>query len=235
LALRIEIEALAIALELPRGFADLHGSLFGERHHRRKLRVDCRHRAQRLKSSADTRMSVAVLILIERGERHLRCLCETPAIHEPCALLRQPRDFPVLELQRLELADLVLQQLELRLAVASAAFELEGALEHLAPDAIGDSDLVDQRTQPAIDVEQLTLRGGTGERLEFVLAVDVDEDAAGLAQQLHRNGLAVELGAGAPVGREDAADDELIVRVDRLLLEPAGEAGPRLAEIEGGG
>ncbi len=46
-----------------------------------------------------------------------------------------------------------------------------------------DADLAAEGVEPAVAVEQLALRGGARERLEFVLAVDVDEDAAGLAQR----------------------------------------------------
>ena len=94
---------------------------------------------------------------------------------------------PSLELKRLELAHLVAQQVEPRVPVARLAFEIEHAIEQPDPHAMGDPHLADERIVPAEVIEQLALRGAARQRLEFVLAVDVDEDVAQLAQQLHRH------------------------------------------------
>ena len=64
--------------------------------------------------------------------------------------------------------------------------------------------------EPAVAVEQLALRGGARQGLELVLAVDIDEDVAGFAQQLHRHRLAVEVGARAAIAADDAAHGELV-------------------------
>ena len=89
--------------------------------------------------------------------------------------------------------DLILQQLELRIAVASFALELEGAVQQLEPHPIGDSYLSRERLESTVTVEQLALRRAAHERLEFVLTVDIDEDVAGLTQQLQGHGLPVEV------------------------------------------
>ena len=68
-----------------------------------------------------------------------------------------------------------------------------------------------------------------------MLTVDVDENAAGLPQQQHRNGLAVDVCPGAAVRRQNPAHHELVAALDRLLLQPAQQSRRRLAQIEGRG
>ncbi len=60
---------------------------------------------------------------------------------------------------------------------------------------MGPRDLGHERRGPRIAVEQAALRGGPHQRLEFVLAMNVDEEAAHLAQQLQRHDLPVQIGA----------------------------------------
>src|SRR6185312_10321501 len=216
LALRVDVQALTIALELPSGLANLHRGIFREGDYGRELRVDRRHCPQRLKRAADTCVRIAIFGLVERLERRLRGFGEPPTVHEAGPLLRETGDLAFLEPQGLQLADLVFEQVELRLAVAGAAFQLECALEHLPPDPIGDPYLPDQRLESPIFIEQLLLRGGARQRLELVLTVDIDEDASHLAQEQHRNGLAVEVRARAPVRRQNPPDHELVTAGDRL-------------------
>jgi hypothetical protein len=90
-----------------------------------------------------------------------------------------------------------------------------------------------ERLQPAIAVEQLALFGGADQRLEFVLPVDVEQQADDLAQQLHRDLLAIQPGPRAPVAAEDAAHDELVARlVDGLLVETVAKAAGSGAKVE---
>ena len=68
-----------------------------------------------------------------------------------------------------------------------------------------------------------------------MLAVDIDEDVARLAQQLHGDRLAVEVGARAAIVAHDAAHEQLAVRAHRLLLEPLFQFPRRAAQIESAG
>jgi hypothetical protein len=74
-------------------------------------------------------------------------------------------------------------------------------------------------------VEQLALRAGARQRLEFVLAVDVDDQRADVAQQRERHGHAVEIAARAAVGGDHAAHGELVLGFDGLLLEQIAQSG----------
>src|SRR5262249_488399 len=140
-----------------------------------------------------------------------------------------------LELQGFELAHLVAQQLEFRIAIARLALERERAVEELEPDAMRDPDLTDARGERAVAIEQLALRRAAREGLEFVLAVDIDEDAAGFAQHLHGHRLTIQIGARATVVADDAAHAELSAGADGLLFEPLLELARRLHEIESRG
>ncbi len=98
-----------------------------------------------------------------------------------------------------------------------------------------DADLAGERRESGVAVQELALRGTAGEGLKFVLAVDIDEDVARLAQQLHRDRLAVEVSARAPIRAHHAPHDEVATGADRLLLEPLLELAWRATEVEGAG
>ncbi len=101
------------------------------------------------------------------------------------------------------------------------------------PHAVRGFDLAREALQSPIGIEQLALFGGPHQRLEFVLPVDVEHRADDLAQQLHRNLLAVEPGARAAVAVEDAPHDELVARlVDGLLLQAVAQAARRGPQVE---
>src|SRR5256886_3759766 len=68
-----------------------------------------------------------------------------------------------------------------------------------------------------------------------MLAVDIDEDVAGLAQQLYRHRLPVQVGARAPVRSHDPAHGELAAAADGLLVEPLLQLVGGLAQLEGAG
>ena len=101
--------------------------------------------------------------------------------------------------------------------------------------------LCDSRTLPASSrclaevIEQLALRAGARQRLEFVLAVDIDDQCADVAQQRERHRHAIEIAARAAIGGDDAAHRELVVGVDRLFGEQVAQRRRAVADVEGGG
>src|SRR5215469_3819689 len=176
-----------------------------------------------------------MVFLVQRRECGLRAGREPPAVGETPGLLGERLGLARLELQGFELAHLVTQQLELRIAIARLALERECAVEELEPDAMCDPDLTDACVQRAVAIEQLALRGAAGEGLEFVLPVDIDEDAAGLAQHLHRDRLTIQISTRATVAADDAAHAELGGSAEGLFFEPLLELARRLGEIKGRG
>src|SRR5581483_7363367 len=138
-----------------------------------------------------------------------------------------------LQLQGIQLGDLVTQRFEFGVAIACLGFNLQCAVQELEPDAMSNSDLAGRLLEAAESIQQLALRGRPGERLKFVLPVDVDQDVARFAQQLYRHGLAVQIRAGATVARDHAADRKLLGSVDGLFLQPALQLPRAFAQIEG--
>ncbi len=191
-------------LQLARGLTDLYGSAVDERHDGCELRIDRRQAAQRLQCAARARMRAAFLALIELHRGELRRLGEPPMIGEARPLRRELHDLARLEIQRLELANLVAQQLEARIPIPSLAFQVDHAVQQLHPDAMRDGDLVRQRLELAVIVEQFALRSAARERLEFMLPMNIDEDISKVAQLLHGDRLPIEVGARTPVARHDA-------------------------------
>src|SRR5207302_1283610 len=84
----------------------------------------------------------------------------------------------------LELLRLVAQELQPRVAVARLAFELERTVEEPEPRPMRDADLGGELGERAVLVEQHALRGAARQGLELMLAMDIDEQLAGLAQHL---------------------------------------------------
>ncbi len=88
------------------------------------------------------------------------------------------------------------------------------------------------RMQPAVVVQQRSVRLPVQQADGFMLAVHLDQQGADLAQCRHPGGLIVDIGAAAAVGRHDAAQDQLFARRD---LEAAfGQQGDQRLIIRRG-
>jgi len=122
----------------------------------------------------------------------------------------------------LELADLVAQELAARAAVLDLACQP-------CPLRLAFPPFAGQRGNPrcqargdAVAVDDLSLRIAGDQRLELLLAVDIDQQLAQHPHALGRQGLAVHVLARAPVTAYHPAQHEFAaVGFDRLLLEPA--------------
>ncbi len=106
----------------------------------------------------------------------------------------------------LEFSELIAQQIEARFAV------LRGRFERLVVAAAAAVALVDGRSRLPVRsalvqvlIEQLALCAALHQVLEFLLAVDLDQELGELAQCLHRHQLAVHIGARAAVRRRSRA------------------------------
>ena len=77
------------------------------------------------------------------------------------------------------------------------------------------------RLEPAEAVEDGAVLGRVGQGAVVMLAVNLDDRRADHPQDLHRDRLIVDEGAGAPVGILHAAQDEIAVGVDFLGLGQA--------------
>src|SRR5204863_113436 len=233
LARGVDIEGLAIALELARRLAHLDRRLLQHRQQPRELAVESGESPQRLQRPAHRSVRARALVLVELRERGVSACGEAPAVREPCAFLAERLDLARPELEGLELLRLVAQELQPRVAVARLAFELERTVEEPEPRPMRDADLGGRLGERAVLVEQHALRGAARQGLELMLAMDIDEELAGLAQHLQRHRLPVEIGARAAVGSDDPPHDELVRAADRLLRQPLPELARDPGELEG--
>ena len=68
-------------------------------------------------------------------------------------------------------------------------------------------------------IEQPPMRGRIHQRALVMLAMDFDQGRAKGFQSLNADGLIVEKGTGAPVGKLNAAQDQIVLGVDPLVLQ----------------
>ena len=235
LARRVGFETVQVARELARGVGEADHRGIEPRQQRFETRVERGGLAQRRVGACGERMRAARVGLVEE----LRCaacgLREPPAVGEPRAFGDERRQFVGPQRERGEFVHLMAQQVEARVTVAGLGLERgEGGGTRRAL-AVQRDDLRREGLRACVGVEQLPLRGGAQQRLELVLAVDLGEEAADLAQHLHRHLLAVEVRARLALARDHAAHHELVVGIDALLLEQAAQRGIGAAQVEGGG
>ena len=114
-----------VARQLARGFADLDGGLVDHRHDLGEPRSTL----DSVLIPASAREAVACALALRRSRSSSPPPPARPSASRPrfeCAcVLRELRHFAFLEVERLQFADLVAQQLDARFAIARLAFELE--------------------------------------------------------------------------------------------------------------
>ncbi len=190
---RIRVHALEVGAEFRAGFAQRDQRFFCKPQRWREPPVDDCARPQQAGRARGKRMGVDAVALVDQGERALRRLREPAAVGEPVALVDERFGLARPEPERLELADLVTQQLEPRGAVACLAREGIALLAALLPFAGQRRDRGRQARIDAVIVDNFALRVARHQRLEFLLAVDVDEQLAEGAHALRRQSLAVHV------------------------------------------
>ena len=183
LARRIDVERFEIARQFARGFADLDGGFVDHRNDLGEPRIDARQRLDSGQRARRGGVRIAFVRVVQQADRRLRGFGEPAAIRMARAFFGELRDFAFLQIERLELADLVAQQLDARIAIACLAFELDGAIHQRDPDLVRLAHVAGELEVLAEVVEQFALRAGARQRLEFVLPVDVDDERADVAQQ----------------------------------------------------
>ena len=127
-------------------------------------------------------------------------------------------------IQAFEFGEVVADQFEPVVTIAATPLELAALLVERTPREEGVAYSGRLRIECAAGVEQLALVSAARQRLELELAVHVDEVLAERAQRLHRHGLSVDVGAAAAVGRDDPAQLDFALVLDRLFLEPGHRA-----------
>ena len=226
LARGIDVESFEVARQFARRFANLDGGFVHHRHHLGEPLVDARERLDAGEGARGGGVGIAFVGVVQQPDGRLRGFGEPAAIGMARAFFGELRHFAFLEVERLELAHLEAQQFDARIAIARLAFELGGAIHERDPDLVRFAHVVGELEVLAEVVEQFALRAGAGQRLEFMLPVDVDDEPADVAQQLQRHGDAIEITARAAIAGDDPAHRELVFGVDRLFREHFAQVRP---------
>ncbi len=209
------------------GFAQRDQRFLGEAQCRREPPVEARGGAQLARCARAEGVGVRAVALVEQRKCALRRFRQPATVGEPVALVEECLGLASAEPECLELADLVAQQLEASRcgpAPGPRAGSARGSHARHSPASCGDAR--GQSRGDAVVVDDLALRVARDQRLEFLLAVDVDQQLAERAHALRRQRLAVHVLARAPVAADDPAQHQLAaVGLDRLLLEPAAHGG----------
>ena len=163
-------------------------------------RGELRERPRRLAQPVRRR----ALVLGERGERGLPGAADPVGVQQAFALDGEIRVVGLRRRNRLDLANLEVQHLEARPALAARGLEGSQLLARFAP-ARGGRGRLALPVGLREGVEEIERGPGRHELLLGVLAVDRDQPLADPAERAHRRGLVVDEGATLPVGRKLAS------------------------------
>ena len=226
--LRVEIDALRVVRERVNRLAklDLGGLERGERVG--ESGVDLGQFADLVHHVAQRRDDGAVGFG-QRVERALHAVDETCCVRQTPMLGAYLVPLAFLRIELVEFGRLPFEALafELQLAVAPVGFL--ATLDETAPLPVRGRGVGGQRRGAGVRVEQPALGVGAKQLLVSMLAVNVDEHLAELAELRERGGRAVDEGARAAAGIEHAAQQHAAVlfQRERLRLQPGFEIGAR--------
>ncbi len=163
----------------------------------------------------------------------MRRLGQAAATGDAFALEQQLLDFGEGSALGPQFPELVAQQVEPRLAIVGGRLQGLQFASAVAVARVDCSDCARHFFGAGMPIEHFALCVALYEMLEFLLAVNFEQQIGEFAQRLHRHELAVDVGPRAAVRADDAAQENLAIVVDRLRLEPGrgGRGKPR----EGGG
>ena len=192
-----------------RGIERLHGRL----DQRRRLRGAALQPAQRRRQRRNRRATARHrIVCIAQIAHHLLDR------HHGGPLLGERRFLVRLGAERLQFLDGVTQPIGL----APRALDLGAQRGQLglprAPFLPEPRDLLGVGVERAIGIEQRAVARHVDQRALVVLAVDLDQRGAERPQRLHAHRLIVDEGAGAAVGKLDAAQDQFVLGRDVVLL-----------------
>src|SRR5262249_47557976 len=167
-----------------------------------------------------------------RGERLQRL-----GVGQPLALACQLGQFARAQGRLVQLLALEAEQRQLALAVLALGRQGSVPAAQLAHTLRRFQVIMPQLMELAVGVQQFQLIGGLQERLALALAVNIDEDAAQLAQRADRDGLIVDVGITAAGAAQTAGQGHLaVIEIglnDLLDLVAGDRAGG--GEAAGGG
>ena len=166
----------------------------------------------------------------QRIHRILRAFDQALGVREPRVLGEQLLPFVGIELERIELAHLPLELLALGRKRRRVGFERRELLPDVLPAAPRGGDSTRCGAQSGIGIEQRALRRRAQQRLVFVLAVNIDQMLARLAQLRERHGAAVDERARAAAAVDHAPHQTRAIVTRKFVV---GEPGLQRLERSG--
>ena len=221
----IHVDGFTIAAQHIGRFADLDAGAAEHLADRRKRSVELRelfHRAQRV---SDQAIRIAVVLVVEPGERRADALGQSAAVLQPGSFAREFLDLAILQRKRVEFIELKSQQVEARSAIRLSGQQRLDALCQRPPlDVVRrhDGAVVQQSAEM---IEQIALHVPAAQRLVEVLAMNVEQQLAERLELGHGHRVAVDEGPRPAIGINNAPEQAVAFEIEGLFLQPTADGG----------
>ena len=173
---------------------------------REQLRVEGGKGLQLAQRGPDSVVGRNLLGVVQPFYGFVQSRCDPSRIREQQPLLFQRLRLAGLQIECLQLAQLIAEQIQPRLPGALAPQERPSFRIKRRPLAMQPGNVRQQRFMPAVRIEDLALSRALHQRLVGMLAADFEQLSAEVTQRFHRHRLAVYVAAGPALGRHDPAD-----------------------------
>ncbi len=219
----IEIDALRIVLQRIDGFLQLDLGRFERRERVAERGVVVGEAAQLRHDRAELREH-RVVGLGQRVKRTAHAFDQVRRMRQALVLVADFVPFAGLRRELVEFGELPGELFAFELQLALVRFGCLDRLRRVAPHAPCARDVRGIGDEARVRIEQLALRIGPHQQLVRMLAVDVDEHFAKLAQLRERRAGAVDERARPAVRIDHAAQHHGVLGVERVFVEPARDA-----------
>ena len=198
---RIEIQTVVIVAQLVAGLAELNGRLFQHIQDAGKLAVHAHQLADQLLRGIKLALQIGLFAVRQYRKGVLAGAEQLAAVGQALVLFVNLLKLSRQRVKFVQLFKLVLQQI----GAGGTLLMLGQLAAALVPLAIVLGHTLSERILTGIAVEQRFLVFGFGQQLVRMLAMDLDQQLAQLAQLRERDGGAVDEAARAAVGADHPA------------------------------
>ena len=202
---RIEIQTVMVVAQLVAGLAELNGRLFQHIQDAGKLAVHAHQLADQLLRGIKLALQIGLFAVRQYRKGVLAGAEQLAAVGQALVLFVNLLEFSRQRVKFVQLFKLILQQIGAGGALLALLLMLGQLAAALVPLAIVLGHTLSKRILTGIAVEQRFLVFGFGQQLVGMLAVDLDQQLAQLAQLRERDGGAVDEAARAAVGADHPA------------------------------
>ena len=201
---RIEVQTVVIVAQLVAGLAELYGRFFQHIQNAGKLAVHTHQLADQLLRGIKLALQIGLFAVGEQCQGVLAGAEQLPAVGQALVLFVNLLELSWQRVKFVQLFKLILQQIGTGSALLALLLMLGQLAAALVPLAIVLGHALSEHILTGIAVEQGFLVFGFGQQLVGMLAMDLDQQLAQLAQLRERDGGAVDKAARAAVGADHA-------------------------------